>query len=116
MLGNQSVYNEEFSVIGNPFDSRLGRSNGELLRLFVLSALVRQSGGDGSGYIDGPEIRDNLKTIGFSESDTLDVLGDLCHLRFIHTRSTSMFSICVYMFIYGLIQYVHSIVFYHHRH
>lgn len=94
LLGNQSVYNEEFSVIGNPFDSRLGRSNGELLRLFVLSALVRQSGGDGSGYIDGPEIRDNLKNIGFSESDTLDVLSDLCHLRFIHTRSHGKADIC----------------------
>lgn len=87
LLGNQSVYSEEFSVIGNPFDSRLGRSNGELLRLFVLAALVKQSGSNGGGYIDGPNIRDNLKAIGFSESDTLDVLGDLCHFRFAHTKS-----------------------------
>jgi hypothetical protein len=87
LLGNQSVYSEEFSVIGNPFDSRLGRSNGELLRLFVLAALVKQSGSNGGGYIDGPDIKENLKAIGFSESDTLDVLGDLCHFRFAHTKS-----------------------------
>lgn len=87
LLGNQSVYSEEYSVIGNPLDSRLGRSNGELLRLFVLSALVRKSSGNGSNYIDGPEIRDNLHKIGFSESDCLDVLKDLCELRFVHTRS-----------------------------
>ncbi|MGI3017748.1 P-loop NTPase fold protein [Shewanella algae] len=87
LLGNQSVYSEEYSVIGNPFDSRIGRSNGELLRLFVLAALVKQGGTNSSSHLDGPEIRDNIKTIGFSESDTLDVLGDLCNLRFIHTRS-----------------------------
>lgn len=87
LLGNQSVYSEEYSVIGNPFDSRLGRSNGELLRMFVLSALVKQSSNNGSGFIDGPTIRDNLKNIGFSESDTMDVLSDLCEMRFSHTKS-----------------------------
>jgi hypothetical protein len=94
LLGNQSVYSEEYSVIGNPFDSRLGRSNGELLRLFVLSALVKQSGGNSTWYIDGPDIRDNLNTIGFSESDTLDVLSDLCQLRFIHTKSHGKADLC----------------------
>lgn len=87
LLGNQSVYSEEYSVIGNPFDSRLGRSNGELLRMFVLNALVKQSSNNGSGSLDGPNIRDNLKTIGFSESDTIDILSDLCEKRFIHTKS-----------------------------
>ncbi|MCF7500643.1 P-loop NTPase fold protein [Pseudoalteromonas sp. L1] len=87
LLGNQSVYSEEYSVIGNPLDSRLGRSNGELLRLFVLSALVKQSSSNGAGFIEGPVIRDNLKAIGFSEADTMDVLTDLCEKRFIHTKS-----------------------------
>jgi hypothetical protein len=87
LLGNQSVYSEEYSVIGNPFDSRLGRSNGELLRMFVLNALVKQGSSNGTGSIDGPNIRDNLKAIGFSESDTMDVLTDLCEKRFIHTKS-----------------------------
>ena len=86
LLGNQSVYSERFSVIGNPFDSRLGKSNGGLLRLFVLSALVRQNSASG-GYLDGPEIRDTIRAVGFSEDDTLKVLQDLCEYRFAHTRS-----------------------------
>lgn len=86
LLGNQSVYSEEFSVIGNPFDSRLGKSNGGLLRMFVLSALVRQNNAAG-GHLDGPDIRDVIRSIGFSEDDTLRVLSDLCDLRFVNTRS-----------------------------
>jgi hypothetical protein len=87
LLGNQSVYSEKYSVIGNPLDSRLGRSNGELLRLFVLSALVKLNSESGSNFLDGPTIRDRLNSIGYSETDTLDVLSDLCELRFIHTSS-----------------------------
>jgi hypothetical protein len=87
LLGNQSVYSEKYSVIGNPLDSRLGRSNGELLRLFVLSALVKLNSESGSNFLDGPTIRERLNSIGYSETDTLDVLSDLCKLRFIHTSS-----------------------------
>lgn len=87
LLGNQSVYNEKHSVIGNPFDSRLGRANSTLLRLFLLSALVMQSSNSGASHIDGPTIRTKLNVIGFSEADAMDVLDDLCRLRFIHTRS-----------------------------
>lgn len=87
LLGNQSVYSEKYSVIGNPFDSRIGRSNGELLRLYVLSALVKKGSEDGEAYIEGPVIRENLNAIGFSESDTLEVLSGLCNIRFAHTRS-----------------------------
>ncbi|MCR8721065.1 hypothetical protein NVV30_20530 [Pseudomonas syringae] len=86
LLGNQSVYSEEFSVIGNPFDSRLGKSNGGLLRMFILSALVKQNNAEGAS-IDGPDIRANIRSIGFSEEDTLKVLSDLTELRFIHTKS-----------------------------
>lgn len=86
LLGNQSVYSEQFSVIGNPFDSRLGKSNGGLLRLFILSALVKQSNASG-GHLDGPGIRDAIRSIGFSEEDTLKVLADLCERRFAHTKS-----------------------------
>lgn len=87
LLGNQSVYSEKYSVIGNPFDSRLGRSNGELLRMFVLAALVKQGSISGPNYIDFPTIRENLNKIGFSEDDSMDVLKDLYRLRFAQTRS-----------------------------
>ncbi|MCV5714540.1 hypothetical protein OFN39_35565, partial [Escherichia coli] len=43
LLGNQAVYSEAYSLVGNPFDSRLGRTNFQLLRLFVLAALVQYS-------------------------------------------------------------------------
>ncbi len=94
LLGNQSVYSEEYSVIGNPFDSRLGRSNGEMLRLFALSALVNQASINSVGYIDAPDIKNIFQNIGFSESDTLRVLNDLCSMRFVHTKSNgkSVFS------------------------
>lgn len=89
LLGNQNVYKEEYSVIGNPFDSRLGKTNSELLRLFVLASLVRQSISDGKNILDGPYIRDTLKSIGYSEQDVLRVLQDLCKFHFISTKSHS---------------------------
>ncbi len=57
------------------------------MRIFVLSALVRKGSSNGQGYIEGQIIRDSLKTIGFSETDTLAILKDLCTLRFAHTKS-----------------------------
>ena len=87
LMGNQSVYSEQFSVIGNPFDSRLGRTQGQLLRLFVLSALVKLSSEDDFQYVDCGTIREKLNAIGFSEDDSMKVLADLCSLRFIHTSS-----------------------------
>ncbi len=85
LLGNQAVYSEEYSVIGNPFDSRLGRTQEQLLRLFILSALVSLSSESGFQYISCTDIRTKLHTIGFSNEDTMKVLTDLCNLRFIHT-------------------------------
>lgn len=89
LVGNQSVYSEQFSVIGNPFDSRLGRTQGQLLRLFVLTALVKLSSEDSFQYIDATSIISKLNTIGFSEDDAMTILSDLCELRFIHTSSHS---------------------------
>lgn len=89
LLGNQSVYSEEYSVIGNPFDSRLGRTQEQLLRLFVLSALVKLSSENSFQYIDYITIRDKLHKIGFSHDNSIKVLSDLCTLRFIHTSSHS---------------------------
>ncbi|PHR66343.1 hypothetical protein [Alcanivorax sp.] len=36
LLGSHAVYSEDFSLIGNPFDSRLGRVNLQMTRLFVV--------------------------------------------------------------------------------
>lgn len=85
LLGNQAVYSEAYSLVGNPFDSRQGKTNLQLLRLFVLAALVQRSADPAFQYIDGIEIRKNLRNIGIGDDDSLSVLKDLCKLRFINT-------------------------------
>ncbi|KHF76915.1 hypothetical protein PJ15_2620 [Acinetobacter sp. neg1] len=87
LLGNRSVYDENYSVIGNPLDSKLNQNNSELLRLFILAALVKQHSTTGSEFITASDIAYNLTQIGFKEEITLSVLTSLCSLRFIHTRS-----------------------------
>lgn len=87
LLGNQSVYSEEFSVIGNPFDARLEKTNSQLLRLFILTALVKISSEKASEYTDGELIRKHLRNIGFSDDHILRSLSDLCKLKFINTAS-----------------------------
>lgn len=87
LLGSYSVYSEETSLIGNPFDSRLGRTNLQMVRMFILSALVQYSTDSTFQYIDGMEIRKRMRLIGIADEYTLKVLRDLCELRFIHTAS-----------------------------
>lgn len=87
LLGNQAVYSEKYSVIGNPFDSRLGKTHAQALRLFVLAALVKVNSEAGSQYIESPSIKEKLNVIGFSEDDVSKVLEDLCEFRFLHTSS-----------------------------
>ena len=87
MLGIQPVYSEQMSILGNPFDARLGRTSCELLRLFVLSAMVTLSTKSEFQYVSGFSIRDNLSKLGFGEEVTLALLGDLCRMRFIHTAA-----------------------------
>ena len=85
LLGNQPVYSEEFSIIGNPFDARLSRSTHQLLRLFVLSGLVGFISRPDFRYLEGTDIRDALRKIGFGDGAGERVLTDLCRLRFAFT-------------------------------
>lgn len=87
LLGSYAVYSEESSLIGNPFDSRLGRTNLQMVRMFILSALVQYSSDSTFQYLDGIEIRKRMRLIGVSDEYTLKALSDLCKLRFIHTAS-----------------------------
>lgn len=87
LLGNQAVYSEAFSLIGNPYDSRQGRTNLQLLRLFVLSALVQHSSNPQFQYLEGTEIRKWMLEIGVPEENLLNVLKDITKQRFIHTAS-----------------------------
>jgi GTPase SAR1 family protein len=85
LLGNQSVYNEAFSPIGNPYDSHLERTTLQLTRLFVLTALVQYSSDASFQYLDGIEINKYLRTVGIGDEVALKVLNDLCRFRFCYT-------------------------------
>lgn len=87
MLGNQQVYSEEFSVLGNPFDSRLSKTQAQCLRLYVLNACVLLSSEASFRFAEGTDIRDKLREIGFGDDIVLKILKDLCRLRFLHTVS-----------------------------
>lgn len=87
MIGTQKQYYEEFSVVGNPFDSRLAKTEAQMLRLYVLSAIVNMSGDASFRHLEGTEIRKVFRQLGFGDDLTARVLSDLCRLRFIHTTS-----------------------------
>lgn len=87
ILGTRTVYNEDFSPIGNPFDSRLSVTQAQLLRLFVLSAIVAYATENGFRFIDGSIIVDNLRKIGFGDAYTGRILHDLCRHRFLFTAN-----------------------------
>jgi hypothetical protein len=89
LLGNQLVYNEKYSVIGNPFDSKLDKNNMQLLRLFLLAGFVKRSTISASTYIPFDDIKISLTKIGFPEDATFQVIKDLCKLRFIQNKSHS---------------------------
>ena len=87
LLGSQPVYTEQYSVIGNPFDSRLSRTTAQLLRLFILNALVSMSNDGRFRSLDGPSIKEECNKVGFPEEYVLQVLKDLCRLKFLHTSA-----------------------------
>lgn len=89
MLGNQAVYSEAYSPVGNPFDARLSMTSAQLLRLFVLNALVNAASSRDYQAIDGTEVATALREIGFGEDIALSVLSSLCDLRFVFTKSHS---------------------------
>ncbi|TBU81022.1 hypothetical protein DNK06_07840 [Pseudomonas daroniae] len=85
LLGNQSVYSEAFSLIGNPYDSHLGRTTLQMTRIFLLSALVQYSSDAAFQYLDGIEINKSLRSVGIGDDAALKLLSDLCRFRFCYT-------------------------------
>jgi hypothetical protein len=87
LIGNQSVYSEAHSAIGNPFDARLSRSSSQLLRLFILAGLVRVGSDATADSVEGSAIRDVCRKLGYGDDSVIKVLADLCRLRFVETAS-----------------------------
>jgi hypothetical protein len=92
MLGNQSIYSDEYSPIGNPFDAKLAKSDAQLLRLFILNALVNSASEKTFSGMDVSDIITNLEKIGFSERNTERVCRDLIQKRFLFSRSHQEYS------------------------
>jgi hypothetical protein len=87
MLGNQGVYREEFSIFGNPFDSKLGRSDLQFLRLYIMAAVVSYSSEREFEGISTADVIDNLEKLGISEHYSEIVIKDLLKLRYVFSRS-----------------------------
>ncbi|WP_282060594.1 hypothetical protein [Roseobacter litoralis] len=87
MLGSQPVYSEEFSPVANPFDAKLDLSKTQMLRLFVLSAIVRKCSSRKVSSISGEEIRSALLEMGYSPDITLKILQGMCAARYIFTTA-----------------------------
>jgi hypothetical protein len=87
ILGTKTVYDEDFSSIGNPFDSRLAVTQGQLLRLFVLSATVSYASENGFRFVDGSTIAECLRKVGFGDNYTSRIISDLCKFRFLFTAN-----------------------------
>jgi hypothetical protein len=87
MFGNQSIYRDSFSPIGNPFDSYLGKTDAQLLRLYIISVLVNSAATRDFEGLEASELIGNLQKIGFSERLSEHVLKDLIAKRFVYSRS-----------------------------
>lgn len=87
MLGTHIVYNEDSSSIANPFDSRLSINQMQLLRLYLLSAIVAYASESNFRQIDGSIISECMRKIGIGDSFTKQVIIDLCKKRFMFTAS-----------------------------
>jgi hypothetical protein len=87
MLGNQSVYREGFSSVGNVLDAHLNRTEVQLARLFVLQALVNYASNAQFQFVTSEDLVRNCTTVGLSESSLLRVLEDLARFGFVQTMS-----------------------------
>jgi hypothetical protein len=87
ILGPRTVYEEVHSLIGNPFDARLSRTNAQLLRLFLLNALVNMGQRANFVNLPGDQVASIYTRIGFGAELADKVLQDLCELRFIETET-----------------------------
>jgi hypothetical protein len=87
MLGNQAIYREDFSVFGNPFDARLGRSDMQLLRVYIMYVLVLYSSEREFEGLPARDLIENMERIGVSEGSSERVIKDLIRSRYVFSRS-----------------------------
>lgn len=93
MFGNQSIYRDEFSPFLNPFDAKIGRSESQFLRLYIMSALVGVASSKTFEGIEVLEIVTALEKMGFSRRITEQVIGDLIGGRLCFSKSHQEFNL-----------------------
>ncbi|CAM3557961.1 Type I site-specific deoxyribonuclease [Bordetella sputigena] len=82
LQGGASVYKEALSTIGNPFDARLGRTEAQMLRVYILSALVNMASLPSFRYAEVQSILESLRRIGFGTELSMRAVRDICVFRF----------------------------------
>lgn len=82
LQGGASVYKETLSTIGNPFDARLGRTEAQMLRIYILSALVNMASMPSFRYAEVQSVLDSLRKIGFGTEPAMRAISDICSYRF----------------------------------
>ncbi|MBB5771871.1 hypothetical protein HNP47_001875 [Brevundimonas vesicularis] len=92
MLGNSVIYRDDLSSFVNPFDAKLGRSESQFLRIYVISAFVNLASDSGFSGLEAVDIIRNLEKLGFSERITTQVINDLIDARVIFTQSQQPYS------------------------
>ena len=93
MLGNQSIYKDEFSPFLNPFDAKTGRSESQFLRLYIMSALVSAASTKTFHGIEAGEIVSSLGKIGFSQRISDKIIGELIKGRLCFSRSQQTYTL-----------------------
>ena len=89
MLDNRSIYSEEYSVIGNPFDAKLALTKVQLLQLFVLTALVNYGSAKAFQHSAGEDTRGALEISGSVTTLRDEYLKISAVLGFAYTASHS---------------------------
>ena len=85
VLGSSKYFNDSTSLVPNLFDSKLGTSGLQLLRMEIVGMLVRRSS---EGVVEGVPIADidsALSRIGVTERDLLATMADLHRRRILQT-------------------------------
>lgn len=85
VLGQRRFYREEDSLLPNIFDSKLGSSGKQLLRIHLLAKLVAVSSAQGQEGILVESIHSDLYQIGVSDADVGTVIRQLIEFRAIRT-------------------------------
>ncbi len=87
MLGSRRVYHEEYSSVGNIFDSRVSLTSAQMLRMFLMNGIVTAASAGSFRGVQGTAIQEIGRSIGFGEEIVMRVLTDLSELRFLFTES-----------------------------